>query len=142
MFMVAAHSFGGAGNRQTGRRPTHPEQRANSVPICSLSSDINATYPSSSLQPPGLIVRAHATAALARDRLKDAHAELDAAVLAAYGFNAKKDLLAQLLELNREVASRIEVGEKVVAPGIPPDYPHPKKLITDDCIQPRPLSLV
>ncbi len=74
--------------------------------------------------------------------LKDAHAELDAAVLAAYGFSAKKDLLAQLLALNLEVARRIEGGEPVVAPGIPPDYPHPKKLITDDCIQPRPLSLV
>jgi hypothetical protein len=74
--------------------------------------------------------------------LKDAHAELDAAVLAAYGFSAKKDLLAQLLELNLDVARRIDAGETVVAPGIPPDYPHPKKLVTDDCIQPRPLSLV
>jgi len=36
--------------------------------------------------------------------LKDAHAELDAAVLDAYGFSPKKDLLAQLLELNRAVA--------------------------------------
>ncbi len=74
--------------------------------------------------------------------LKDADAELDAAVLAAYGFSTKKDLLAQLLELNLEVAGRIDVGKPVVAPGIPPDYPHPKKLITDDCIQPRPISLV
>ena len=31
--------------------------------------------------------------------LKDAHAALDAAVLTAYGFDAKKDLLAQLLAL-------------------------------------------
>jgi hypothetical protein len=36
--------------------------------------------------------------------LKDAHAALDTAVLAAYGFSAKKDLLAQLLELNLSVA--------------------------------------
>ena len=40
--------------------------------------------------------------------LKDAHAALDAVVLAAYGFSAKKDLLAQLLELNLAVAQRLE----------------------------------
>jgi hypothetical protein len=42
--------------------------------------------------------------------LKDAHAALDAAVLAAYGFSAKKDLLAQLLELNLAVAQRLDNG--------------------------------
>ena len=41
-----------------------------------------------------------------RHPLKDAHAALDAAVLAAYGFDPKKDLLAQLLELNLTVAAR------------------------------------
>ena len=39
--------------------------------------------------------------------LKDAHAALDAAVLAAYGFSAKADL-AQLLALNQQVAAKIE----------------------------------
>ena len=68
--------------------------------------------------------------------LKDAHAALDAAVLAAYGFSAKKDLLAQLLALNLEVAARIERGEPVTAPGIPPGYPEPQSLVTQDCIQP------
>jgi hypothetical protein len=53
----------------------------------------------------------------------------------------KKDLLAQLLELNLEVARRIDAGETVVSPGIPPGYPNPKKLITDDCIQPRKSAL-
>jgi hypothetical protein len=38
--------------------------------------------------------------------LKDAHAALDAAVLDAYGFSARKDLLAQLLNLNRFVAAK------------------------------------
>jgi hypothetical protein len=74
--------------------------------------------------------------------LKDSHAELDAAVLEAYGFSAKKDLLAQLLELNLEVARRIDAGAAVVSPGIPPGYPNPKKLITDDCIQPRKSALL
>ncbi len=68
--------------------------------------------------------------------LKDAHAALDAAVLAAYGFSAKEDLLQQLLDLNLEVAARIDRGEPVTAPGIPPDFPNPESLITDDCIRP------
>jgi len=71
--------------------------------------------------------------------LKDAHAELDAAVLDAYGFSVKKDLLAQLLALNQEVAAKIEKGESVTAPGVPPNYPDAKKLVTEDCIRPASL---
>jgi hypothetical protein len=67
---------------------------------------------------------------------KDAHAALDAAVLAAYGFSVKKDLLAQLLELNLSVAQRLEKAEKVTAPGIPATFPNPETLISDDCIRP------
>jgi hypothetical protein len=69
--------------------------------------------------------------------LKDAHAALDAAVLAAYGFSAKKDLLAQLLALNQEVAAKIEKGEIVMPPGVPEIYPDAKRLVTEDCIQPQ-----
>jgi len=68
--------------------------------------------------------------------LKDAHAALDAAVLAAYGFDAKKDLLAQLLALNLAVAAKIEAGQLVTAPGIPPGHPNAAALVTEDCIQP------
>jgi hypothetical protein len=68
--------------------------------------------------------------------LKDAHAALDAAVLAAYGFSAKGDLLAQILALNLEVAQHIEKGEPVTAPGIPANFPNPGSLISDDCIRP------
>jgi hypothetical protein len=68
--------------------------------------------------------------------LNDAHATLDAAVIKAYGFCAKDDRLKQLLDLNIEVAARIVRGEAVIAPGIPPDFPNPKSLITDDCIRP------
>lgn len=68
--------------------------------------------------------------------LKDAHGALDAAVLAAYGFSAKKDLLAQLLDLNQQVAAKIEKGEPVTAPGVPKNYPDAKKLVTEDCIRP------
>ena len=71
-----------------------------------------------------------------KNALKDAHGALDAAVVAAYGFSAKKDLLAQLLELNHEVARRIDAGEDVTAPGVPPAYGDPTALITEDCIRP------
>jgi hypothetical protein len=67
--------------------------------------------------------------------LKDAHAALDAAVLAAYGFSAKKGLLAQLLELNLSVAQRLENAEPVTTPGIPATFPNPETLISGDCIR-------
>ena len=68
--------------------------------------------------------------------LKDAHAALDTAVLTAYGFNPKRDLLAQLLALNQAVAAKIENAESVTAPGVPKNYPDAKKLVTEDCIKP------
>jgi len=68
--------------------------------------------------------------------LKDAHAALDEAVLAAYGFSGRRDLLAQLLELNKSVATRITRSEPVAAPGIPTNFPNPEILITEDCIRP------
>jgi hypothetical protein len=68
--------------------------------------------------------------------LKIAHAALDAAVLKAYGFSAKKDILQQLLDLNLDVAARIGRGDAVTAPGIPPGFPHPKSLVTADCVSP------
>lgn len=71
-----------------------------------------------------------------KNPLKGAHAALDAAVLSAYGFSAKDDLLAQLLALNLDIASRIDADEPVTAPGVPKDYPDPTELITDDCIRP------
>ena len=71
--------------------------------------------------------------------LRDLHEALDAAVLAAYGFDPDRDILEQLLALNLEVAAKIEAGEPVTAPGIPPDYPEPAELISDGCIQPPDL---
>ena len=73
-----------------------------------------------------------------RSPLKDAHADLDSAVLDAYGFSPKKDLLAQLLALNHEVAAAEQAGDPVTPPGIPPTYPAKDRaaLITKDCIEP------
>jgi hypothetical protein len=67
---------------------------------------------------------------------KDAHAAHDAAVLAAYGFDPKKDLLEQLLALNLEVAARISGGQPVTPPGAPAAYGDPTPLITNDRIRP------
>ncbi len=71
--------------------------------------------------------------------LRDLHDALDQAVLAAYGFDPDRDILEQLLALNLEVAAKIDAGEPVAAPGIPPDYPDPDELISDGCIQPPEL---
>ena len=68
--------------------------------------------------------------------LKDAHATLDAAVLAAYGFSPKKDRLAQLLTLNLSVSAAEKAGQPVTPPGIPSLHPDPARLVTDDCIRP------
>ena len=69
-----------------------------------------------------------------KNPLKDAHAALDAAVLAAYGFSAKADLLAQLLALNREVARRLSDHQPVTAPGIPATHSRPETLLSGDCL--------
>lgn len=69
--------------------------------------------------------------------LKDAHAALDSAVMNAYGFSSKKDLLAQILALNLDVADKIANGQPVTAPGIPSSFPQPETLVTDDCIKPQ-----
>jgi hypothetical protein len=71
-----------------------------------------------------------------RHPLKDAHAALDAAVLVAYGFDPKRDLLAQLLELNLTVAGLERQGKAVTAPGVPGSSGDATGLITDDCISP------
>ncbi len=68
--------------------------------------------------------------------LKDAHAALDAAVLAAYGFSPKTDLLKQLLDLNHAVAAAEKAEQIVTAPGIPNSYRNTVSLVTQDCIRP------
>ena len=73
--------------------------------------------------------------------LADAHAALDAAVLAAYCFAAEKrgaatDLLAHLLALNQQVAAKLARAAPVTAPGIPAGFPQPESLLTEDCIRP------
>ena len=70
------------------------------------------------------------------NQLKDAHEALDSAVLTAYGFSRKVDLLTQLLALNCEVATRIKKSEPVVSPGLPPLFKDRPTLISQDCFHP------
>ncbi|MBP8169472.1 MAG: class I SAM-dependent DNA methyltransferase [Azonexus sp.] len=69
-----------------------------------------------------------------KNPLRDAHAALDKAVLAAYGFNAKRDLLEQLLNLNTQVAQRLANNQPVTAPGIPVSHSKPEALLSGDCM--------
>ena len=70
------------------------------------------------------------------NRLRTAHAALDAAVRAAYGMKPGEDILAFLLKLNLELAAKEAKGEPITPPGLPANYPDAKKLVTDDCIKP------
>ncbi len=66
--------------------------------------------------------------------LRVAHAELDAAVIEAYGFSARKDILQQLLDLNGECVIAEGAGQAVTAPGIPAGTKNVKALLTNDCL--------
>ena len=69
-----------------------------------------------------------------KNPLRDAHAALDKAVLAAYDFAAKQDLLEQLLNLNTQVAQRLANNQAVTAPGIPASHSRPETLLSNDCL--------
>jgi hypothetical protein len=69
-----------------------------------------------------------------RSPLKSAHAALDAAVLAAFGFSAGSDVLQQLLDLNAVVARQQSLGNTVNPPGIPSGFAAVDTLMTNDCI--------
>jgi len=68
--------------------------------------------------------------------LKEAHAALDAAVMSAYGFSAKKDTLEQILKLNLHVADNIVQGKQFTSPGLPAQATKPESLTTLDCVCP------
>jgi len=68
-----------------------------------------------------------------KNPIKDLHTALDKAVLAAYGFDVKQDVLSQLLHLNLSVATKEEKGEAVEAPGWPQHIKGKEKFVTDDC---------
>lgn len=69
-----------------------------------------------------------------KNPLRDAQAALDVAVLAAYGLSSRRDLLQQLLDLNREVASAVTAKTAVTPPGVPRTYRKPASLVSSDCL--------
>ena len=69
------------------------------------------------------------------NRLRTAHAALDAAVRAAYGMKPDEDILAFLLKSNLELAEKESKGEKITPPGLHAFVPHPESFISRDCIR-------
>lgn len=72
-----------------------------------------------------------------KNPLRDAHAGLDAAVVSAYGFNAKKDLLKQIVELNLALNANACNGRELLGPGLPKEIAMKLDLVTDDCVVAR-----
>src|ERR1017187_5629573 len=68
------------------------------------------------------------------NRLRDAHAALDAAVRAAYGMKPAEDILAFLLKLNLELADKESAGKTITPPGLPAFVKEPKTFISADCV--------
>ncbi|MBD2160429.1 hypothetical protein H6F46_06945 [Limnothrix sp. FACHB-1083] len=66
--------------------------------------------------------------------LHRAHAALDRAVAAAYGWDDRTDPLAFLFQLNQTVAAAERSGEPVLGPGLPPWVGDRQPLISADCI--------
>ena len=69
--------------------------------------------------------------------LKECHADLDAAVRAAYGMKPQDDALTFLLELNQQVHERESKNSPVTGPGLPTGVPDPKRFVTSDCVRPE-----
>ena len=67
--------------------------------------------------------------------IKDLHTALDKAVMEAYGFDDKKDILAQLLALNLSVADKENKKEKVQPPGLPDFVKNKAEYVSDDCVK-------
>lgn len=70
-----------------------------------------------------------------KNKIRDLHKNLDQAVMDAYGFDAGKDLLSQLLELNLEVAQKENDGEEVQKPGLPDWVENKEDFISGDCVE-------
>jgi len=70
------------------------------------------------------------------NRLRDAHAALDATVRAAYGMKETEDPLAFLLHPNLELAGLETKGQTTCLPGLPVRVPDMERLLSPDCVQP------
>jgi SAM-dependent methyltransferase len=70
-----------------------------------------------------------------KNPLRDAQKALDAAVLDAYGFSSKNDILKQILALN----DAIHADAAARGPGIPDEFSTSKSLLSKDCVSPFPI---
>ena len=69
-----------------------------------------------------------------KNLLKDLHLFLDNAVLEAYGFSRRSDILQQLLDLNFVVAENEKRKQFVQPPGVPNIILENKKIVSNDCV--------
>ena len=70
-----------------------------------------------------------------KNPIKDLQTALDKAVLEAYGFSDKEDILTQLLALNLSVAEKEKKGDKVQSPGLPEFVKDKDSYVSDDCVR-------
>jgi hypothetical protein len=70
-----------------------------------------------------------------KNPINDLQAALDKAVMEAYGFDEEKDLLTQLLELNKQVHEKEKRKEKVQSPGLPDWVKNKEKFVSEDCVR-------
>jgi hypothetical protein len=68
-----------------------------------------------------------------KNPLRDAHDVLDKAVMAAYRFDGKKDLVAQVLALNATVAAHIKAGKAITGPGVPAVIADKASVVSSGC---------
>ena len=66
--------------------------------------------------------------------LREAHSRLDTAVRDAYEFHSAETALADLLELNAELAAKERSGTSITPPGLPLPTPEQAAFTTEDCI--------
>lgn len=64
-----------------------------------------------------------------------AQEKLDVAVMVAYGMKKTSDILAFLLSLNNELATKEHASENIVRPGLPAFVTSPQDYTTEDCIR-------
>ncbi len=70
-----------------------------------------------------------------KNPIKDLHAALDKAVMEAYSFDETKDILTQLLQLNKHVHEKETRNEKVTPPGLPEWVKNKEKFVSGDCVK-------
>jgi len=106
---TAPHGLGRNGSKPAEPCTVGPGAAAEIIALRAqrLEAGLNLAHQYDALKEPGA------------NPLKDLHAELEAAVVAAYAFNPKGDILKMLLDLNLDCAWREGKGGAITPPGNP-----------------------